>query len=122
MISQDRHARRLKGMSSFDDLTLRLSTPSDAQALRRLAQLDDADFDGSPAVIAEAQGRPLAALPLDGGPAFADPFEHTAEIVALLRLRLAQLAAAEEAGVRPALGLARRAARRLRRYRDPVSA
>jgi len=107
----------------FDDLTLRLSAPDDALALGRLARLDSTLYDGSPVLIAEMGRELVAALPLDGGAAFADPFRRSAELVALLRLRLQQLAAAGEADWRAAgLSPAPRAVRRRRRYRAPASA
>ncbi|MBA3298638.1 MAG: hypothetical protein H0U24_01020 [Thermoleophilaceae bacterium] len=109
-------------MSIPDDLTLRLSAPDDALALGRLAQLDSTLYDGSSALIAEVSGRLVAALPLDGGAAFADPFRPSAELVALLRLRLDQLAGCGAAECRAGgLSRARRAVRRLRRYRAPAS-
>jgi len=120
LISRDELADRSIGMSSYADLTLRLSTEDDALALGRLAQLDDTLYDGSSVLVAQVGQELVAALPLDGGAAFADPFRPSAELVELLRLRRAQIAAAESAG-RGVSG-ARRAVRRLRRYRAPASA
>ncbi len=101
------------------DLTIRLSGAGDALALGRLAQLDSTLYDGSEVLLGESQGRPVAALPLHGGPAFADPFQPTAQVVALLELRLAQISASREA---ERLSPLRRAVRRLRRCRAPASA
>jgi hypothetical protein len=42
-------------------------------------------------LVAAAAGEPRAALPIDGGPAVADPFHRTAELVSLLEMRLAHL-------------------------------
>lgn len=123
MISRNRPARRSRGMSTLGDVTLRLSAPGDALALGCLAQLDSTLYGGSRVLVAEVDEALVAALPLDGGAAFADPFRRTAELVALLTLRLEQLAAAGEADLRAAgLSRARRAARRQRRYRAPASA
>ena len=110
-------------MSVSGDLTLRLSTPEDALALGRLAQLDSTLYDGSLMLVAEVGGELAAAMPLDGGAPFADPFRRTADLVAMLRLRLGQLAAWNERE-RRAAGLSRapQAARRRRRYRAPASA
>jgi hypothetical protein len=47
----------------------------------------------------------LAALPLGSGRPVADPFHRTAELVALLELRRAQMDAAERAPARAARGL-----------------
>jgi hypothetical protein len=53
-----------------------------------------------PALVAEADSRVLAALPLGSGRPIADPFEPTAELVALLELRRAQIESAEHSGAR----------------------
>lgn len=120
MISRRRAAGRFMGMTRSDDLTIRLSRADDALALGRLAQLDGTLHDGSPALVAEVAGELVAALPLEGRAAFADPFRRTAELVDLLGLRREQVAAAAAGG--GAISRARRAGRRLRRYRAPASA
>ena len=73
------------------NITVRRSTSSDEGALARLAALDSASPPRGPALVAEADSRMLAALPLGSGRAIADPFEPTAELVALLELRRDQL-------------------------------
>lgn len=73
------------------DITVRRSVASDRIELDRLAALDSAIAPRGPALIAEADSRMLAALPLGSGRPIADPFEPTAEIVALLELRAEQL-------------------------------
>jgi hypothetical protein len=114
---------RLTDMSPSEDLTLRVSAPGDAVALGRLAQLDSTLYDGSRMLVADVGGELVAAVSLDGGAGFADPFRRSANLVALLRLRLRQLAAADEAELRAAgLSRAPRAARRRRRYRAHASA
>jgi hypothetical protein len=70
---------------------VRAAHPSDATALVRLAALDSADALAGEALVAESDARILAALPLGSGRAIADPFEPTAELVALLELRRDQL-------------------------------
>ena len=103
------------------EVTIRRSQTGDALALGRLARLDGTLYGGAPALVAEVEGRLLAALPLDGSRAFADPFERTAQLVAMLELRSHQLDISQE--VPPTLlrrGL--RVARRRRRYRAPASA
>ena len=77
------------------NITVRRSTSGDESALARLAALDSAKPPRGPALVAEADSRMLAALPLGAGRAIADPFEPTAAAVALLELRRAQLAAAD---------------------------
>jgi hypothetical protein len=74
-------------------LTIRMAVSADAEALGRLAQLDSAPPPASvPMLVAEVGGELRAALPLGGGPAIADPFRRTAEIVAILADRARQLA------------------------------
>jgi hypothetical protein len=73
---------------------VRHATAADESALARLAALDSAQAPRGPALIAQAGNRPLAALPLGSGRPIADPFEPTAELVALLEFRAAQLRAA----------------------------
>jgi hypothetical protein len=43
-------------------------------------------------LVAEVGGELRAALPLDGGPAIADPFRRTVELVAILTERARQIA------------------------------
>jgi hypothetical protein len=80
------------------DITVRTAVASDLSELARLAALDSGTPPRGPALIAEADSRMLAALPLGSGRPIADPFEPTAEIVALLQLRAAQLGEAEGHG------------------------
>jgi hypothetical protein len=82
---------------SVPDVLIRMSTAADRRALGALAVLDDAAPPAGPALLAEVGGAAVAAIPLDGGRAIADPFRRTADIVALLQLRAAQL----NGGTRP---------------------
>ena len=70
-------------------LVLRRSTSQDAAVLTRLAQLDGAPRPVGAVLVAELDGEILAAAPFDGGRAIADPFRPTAELVELLKARLA---------------------------------
>ena len=72
-------------------VTVRHAHVGDEQALARLAALDSREIPQGPALVAEADARILAALPLGSGRPIADPFVPTAELVALLQLRAAQL-------------------------------
>jgi hypothetical protein len=72
-------------------VAIRLAGRDDEVALARLAVLDDAEAPTGTTLLAEVDGRVVAALPLDGGRAIADPFEPTADVVHLLELRAAQL-------------------------------
>jgi hypothetical protein len=74
-----------------ETLTIRMAVPADAEALGRLAQLDSAPPPAVPMLVAEVGGELRAALPLDGGPAIADPFRRTAELIAILAERTRQL-------------------------------
>jgi hypothetical protein len=74
------------------EITVRRSVPGDRSELERLAALDSARPPTGPALVAEAGSGMLAALPLGSGRPIADPFEPTAALVALLRLRAEQMA------------------------------
>ena len=74
---------------------VRRSHSGDHSELERLAALDSARPPRGPVLIAEDDSRILAALPLGSGRPIADPFEPTAELVALLELRRAQIDSAE---------------------------
>lgn len=82
------------------DLTVRPAVSADHAAIERLAELDSASPPRGSVLVAEADSRMLAALPLGSGRPIADPFEPTAEAVALLELRAAQLRGRREASRR----------------------
>jgi hypothetical protein len=73
--------------TQLNEMVLRAGRPTDDAALRRLALLDSARPLRGQALVAEVSGRPVAALDLSDGRVVADPFEHTAEVVELLRTR-----------------------------------
>jgi hypothetical protein len=79
----------------MNNITVRYSVASDLSELARLAALDSASPPRGPALVAETDSRMLAALPLGSGRPIADPFERTAEILELLRLRAEQVQARE---------------------------
>ena len=79
----------------MQNVTVRRSASGDEASLARLASLDSASPPRGPALIAEANSRMLAALPLGAGRPIADPFEPTAELVALLELRKSQIESAD---------------------------
>lgn len=70
--------------------TIRYAGPADAEALARLAALDEAPVPDGPMLVAEVDGALWAAVALDSKAALGDPFRPTAELV----LELAQRAAA----------------------------
>ena len=87
-------------------LTIRLATPADAGALRRLAQLDSAPPPKPvPMLVAEVDGELQAAMPIAGGPAIADPFRSTAGLVAMLATRARRFEARAPEPVRGRGGL-----------------
>ncbi len=87
----ERSRREDDGGTPVTRVTLRYAAASDAQRLRYLAELDSSAPPSGPALVAEIDGRIRAALPLDGTEAIADPFHRGAELLALLRMRAAQL-------------------------------
>jgi hypothetical protein len=72
-------------MTTTASLTIRHATHADEAALRRLAALDSSRVPNGELLVAELDGRLVAALSVDTGAAIADPFEHTAAIVDSLR-------------------------------------
>jgi hypothetical protein len=77
-------------------IAIRLAREDETTALQRLAWLSERPLRGGRTLVAEVDGELLAALPLAGGPALADPFRPTAELSALLELRARQLAGAAD--------------------------
>ena len=71
-----------------DRLAIRLSTDSDRQRIERLAQLDSRRAPHGDVLMAEIDGRLVAAVGMDGS-AVADPFQRSAPVVRLLRDQLA---------------------------------
>jgi hypothetical protein len=53
----------------------------------RLAELDSQRPLSGPALVGDIDGRPAAAISLEDGRVVADPFQPTANLVALLRMR-----------------------------------
>jgi len=76
----------LNRVSQDAPLTIRHASAADFPALERLAALDSRRIPSGELFVAEAEGRLLAATSLDTGAIIADPFEHTASVVELLRV------------------------------------
>ena len=74
------------------DILIREARPSDHLAIQALAVLDAAEQPLGRVLVAEVDGSIVAALPLGGASPFADPFRHTADLVALLEARAKQIA------------------------------
>jgi len=66
---------------------IRAARGSDGAALDRLAQLDSAHVPAGELLVAETDGKLVAALSVETGTAIADPFRPTADVVDLLALR-----------------------------------
>jgi hypothetical protein len=77
-----------------DQLVIRSAAEDDRGQLRNLALLDSATLADEPMLVAEQDGVLVAAVPLRGGRAIADPFVPSANIVSILELRRNQLCAA----------------------------
>jgi len=78
--------------SRLHEMVLRADRPTDEQALRQLAALDSVRPIKGRALLAEVDGRAVAAIGIDDHKVVADPFEHTAEVVELLKIRAQRLA------------------------------
>jgi hypothetical protein len=87
----------LSPLPAVDALVIRPAYPDDHAALARLAALDSRRPLTGPALVAERDGRLLAALATADGRAVADPFAPTADLVALLRLHATADSAARSA-------------------------
>jgi hypothetical protein len=90
-VREGKSRRREAKMNTADDVVIRRAEGDDSRRLRRLAELDSADLPASPTLVAEVDGVLVAALPLNGGRAIADPFVSTSPLVSLLELRASQL-------------------------------
>ena len=90
---------------------IRPATARDDITIESLAALDSQRPIAYPALIGEAGGRAVAAISLADGRIVADPFVHTAQLVAVMRVRAGALRAHAKqpslrerirAGLRPA--------------------
>ena len=88
-------------LDAFEPTTIRPAIPSDSRALDRLAELDETDRGEGPHLVGEACGEIVAAISLRDGSVLSDPFQHTFDVVALLRLRASQLTTATREARRP---------------------
>jgi hypothetical protein len=68
-------------------MTIRVAAVEDAATLRRLAALDSAEPLRGRVLLAEVDGKPVAAVALESGAVTADPFQPSAEAVRMLMLR-----------------------------------
>jgi hypothetical protein len=77
-------------MTSPASLHLLTAEAVDAGTLARLAALDETQPLSGEVLLAIADGEAVAAMSVDDGRVAADPFAHTGEAVALLRMRARQ--------------------------------
>jgi hypothetical protein len=75
---------------SHTAVVIRESNDSDADRLRRLAQLDSARLPEQPLVVAELGGELRVAVSVNDGSVIADPFHRTADLVALAEMHASQ--------------------------------
>jgi hypothetical protein len=97
-------------LGGYDSVAVRLARPEDEAAIRRIAALDGKKAPEGRVLVAEADSEVIAALPIGGGVAVADPFRWTSDVVALMEMRAEQLATADLVPV-PATGGAVRSLR-----------
>ena len=112
-----RRAARRTPTDAHETVLIRAASDADLPLVHDLAELDSAEPLAGPVLVAVVDGRPRAALALDGGRVVADPFFHTEAAVGLLRLRARQLrdaARVSPAPVSPRLTGVGRGARRTR--------
>jgi hypothetical protein len=98
----------MTSLSHTPTISIRGAVPSDGPVLTRLAALDSARPPFGPALIAEVDGQPLAALGLRDGRVIADPFARTAELVELLKVHATAVAEDAERTATRSVGLVRR--------------
>ncbi len=82
-------------MDTESSIVIRHAGGDDVRAVADLAILDSREPITGPALLAEVDGVPRAALDLTDGSVAADPFVRTAELVGLLRMRARGLAGAQ---------------------------
>jgi hypothetical protein len=69
-----------------EPVTIRHAHPTDVRDLERLAALDSRRVPSGELFVAEVGNQLVAAVSIDTGAVIADPFEHTAAVVDLLRV------------------------------------
>lgn len=74
-------------------VTIRTANDGDRVALQRLAALDERPLPSGAALVAEVDREIVASVSLETGEPISDPFRAGRDVVVLLELRAAQLAA-----------------------------
>ena len=83
--------RRERAGDALNAITIRPAAGKDAAAIAILALLDGQRLLAGSRLVAEADGRILAAAEIASGRTVADPFEPTAAVAQLVALRAQQL-------------------------------
>ncbi len=78
-------------------ITIRPAREADESLVLRLAALDSRPVPRGEVLLAERDGRPVAAVGIADGRTVADPFTATADMTAVLRIRAKQLRIADRA-------------------------
>ncbi len=81
-------ARAIRGRNT---IAIRRGNAGDEEALTRLAELSERPQPTWPLLVAEVDGEIVAAISVDCEAEMRSPFQVTADVVALLRLRAEQL-------------------------------
>jgi hypothetical protein len=81
-------------MTTPKRITIRSAGESDAEAIKRLAQLEGVRPPEGDLLVADVDGEVWAAIELDGGVLVADPFQPSGDIAELLHLRFERLSSA----------------------------
>jgi hypothetical protein len=71
------------------EITIRRATRADLRKVAQLAALDSRHVPAGEILLAFEDDELRVALGIESGDAVADPFHHTADLVALLRMRAA---------------------------------
>jgi hypothetical protein len=79
-----------------DPVTIRPATRADLPAVASLAELDSARGPRGRVLLAELRGSVVAAISLESGDLFADPFVSTADVVKDLRAKAAEMRLADD--------------------------
>ena len=74
----------------MNPITIRISTEADSARIHELAELDGHAAPKGEAVLAEVNGRLVAAVGVADGVAVADPFVLTSDTLEVLRVRAEQ--------------------------------
>jgi hypothetical protein len=105
--------------SLTDPVIIRPATSEDVPAVASLAELDSARVPSGRVLLAERRGSVVAAISLESGVLFADPFVSTAEVVRDLRAKAADARVADDPETRRRRTSLMARVREARRRRQP---